>query len=466
MALSSALGAAASGLAASARRLETVGNNVANATTEGYARRDVRLQANTTAPGVQIAAISRNVDPFRLADRRIAGADAAATGLLSEQLQRIERAFGTTGSAGSLQATLDSFDAALLSAASEPESPGRLAAVVNAAHDLATRFSTVSGAIQQVRTETDSTIGRMVDRLNADLEDVSRLDRQIAAALATGDDAASLQDRRQQLVDRIATIIPLREYPRANGLISLVAVNGALLLDGAPARFGFTPAALISASSTAPLSGLTLNGRPVDTRADSLVGGGTLAAAFDLRDRVTPGLQADLDDLALSLSRRMVDADPTLAPGAAGLFTDAGAAADPANRTGLSARLAVAASVDPGAGGDPTRLRDGLAATTPRAPGDGRVLAALSVALSMPNPNSLSGEVALAVDRLATARLAADTAASTASARQSALAEAAAPDAVNTDRELQDLLQIEQIYAANARVISAVDNMLQTLLEV
>lgn len=466
MALSSALGAAASGLAASARRIETVGNNVANASAEGYARRDVRLQANTTAPGVKIAAISRNIDPVRLGDRRAAGADAAATGLLADQLQRIEQAFGTAGRAGSLQSALDTFDAALLSAASEPESPGRLAAVVNGARDLATRFSTISSTIQQIRAETDGALGRMVDRLNADLEGISRLDRQIAAALAQGDDAASLQDRRQHLVDRVATVVPLREYPRANGQTSLVAVGGALLLDGTPARFGFSPAALISASSTTPLSGLSLNGRPVDTGPGGLLDGGTLAAAFDLRDTATPALQADLDALALSLAQRLADADTTLAAGAAGLFTDAGAPVDPANRAGLSARLAVATSVDPAAGGDPSRLRDGLAATTPRNPGDGSILTALSAALSARTPKSLATEAATLVDRLATDRLASDAAASTAAARKSALAEAPSPDAVNTDQELQDLLQIEQIYAANARVISAVDDMLRTLLEV
>ncbi|MBD1206468.1 MAG: flagellar hook-associated protein FlgK [Rhodobacteraceae bacterium] len=466
MALSSALGAAASGLAASARRIETVGNNVANASTEGYARREVRLQANMTAPGVQVAAISRNIDPFRLADHRGAGADAAATALLADQLQRIEQAFGTAGRAGSLQSALATFDAALLSAASEPESPGRLAAVVNGARDLVTRFSAISSTIQQVRAETDGSIGRMVDRLNADLDRIGRLDQQIAAALAMGDDAASLQDRRQQLVDRVATVIPLREHPRANGRTSLIAISGALLLDGTPARFGFSPAALVSASSTTPLSGLTLNGRPIDAGPGSLLDGGTLAAAFDLRDRATPGLQADLDGLALSLAQRLSDSDPTLAPGAAGLFTDAGGPVDPANRAGLSARLAVAASVDPATGGDPSRLRDGLAATTTRDPGDGGILAALSASLSALTPHSLAGEAATLVDRLATARLTADAAASTAAARKSALAEAPSPDAVNTDQELQDLLQIEQIYAANARVISAVDDMLRTLLEV
>ena len=37
---------------------------------------------------------------------------------------------------------------------------------------------------------------------------------------------------------------------------------------------------------------------------------------------------------------------------------------------------------------------------------------------------------------------------------------------VDTDRELQDLLIIEQAYAANARVLETIDKMIQRLMEI
>ena len=40
-----------------------------------------------------------------------------------------------------------------------------------------------------------------------------------------------------------------------------------------------------------------------------------------------------------------------------------------------------------------------------------------------------------------------------------------AQDGVDTDQEMQSLLQIERSYAANAKVIKTVDSMIQTLLE-
>lgn len=51
-----------------------------------------------------------------------------------------------------------------------------------------------------------------------------------------------------------------------------------------------------------------------------------------------------------------------------------------------------------------------------------------------------------------------------ANARQDALTGAFLAEGVDTDQELQKLLQIEQAYAANARVITTIDEMIQQLL--
>ncbi|WP_371808891.1 flagellar basal body rod C-terminal domain-containing protein [Ruegeria sp. HKCCC2111] len=44
------------------------------------------------------------------------------------------------------------------------------------------------------------------------------------------------------------------------------------------------------------------------------------------------------------------------------------------------------------------------------------------------------------------------------------MAQIEAEQGVDTDQELQRLMQVEQTYAANARVISVVDELLETLL--
>lgn len=466
MSLSSALGAALSGLSVTARRAEVVSSNIANAGVAGYARRDLAVQSSQTAPGARVVALLRQADPLLQGERRAADADAAGKGLLAAQLAKLGQSFGATGQEGSLQSTLDRFSAALISARARPDSLPQLASLAQSAQDVQRRFVSISDSIQSLRAEADARIAADVGRLNADLAEIATLDRQIASARTAGRDSASLMDQRQVLVDRAASIVPLREVPQGNGRTLLVSLDGAVLLDGRPAVIGFARSPIISASSGAALPGLTLDGQPVSATVGGLLSGGALGAAFDLRDTVLPGLQAGLDGLAFSLGKRFQDADPTLGPGQSGLFSDQGGAIDPAQVQGLSARLRLSADIDPDQPATLRLLRDGIGSTAPGPTGDASLLSALSDAFRATTPIGIPQQAADLVDSLSLRRLSAEAEAGMAAARQSTLQESEAAQGVNTDRELQDLLQIEKAYAANARVIQTVDRMLQTLLEI
>ena len=165
-----------------------------------------------------------------------------------------------------------------------------------------------------------------------------------------------------------------------------------------------------------------------------------------------------------------------LAPGAPGLLTDGGAAFVPANELGLSERLSINAAVDPSAGGASWRLRDGLGATVPGNVGDSSGLQRLSGALSVlqvPSSGSVTttarSAAGLAGDILSAVgvqRNILDGDATYARTRQTSLMAELAADGVDSDREMQKLLLIEQAYAANARVVATVQSMLDILMEI
>ena len=115
MSITSALAGALSGLSATARQAEILSSNVANATTPGYARRQVGLGAAVLAgqgKGVQVLGVTRDVDRYLLGERRIAQAGGGDRDVRAEFLKRLEQAVGTPESAGSLAARLASFDQA------------------------------------------------------------------------------------------------------------------------------------------------------------------------------------------------------------------------------------------------------------------------------------------------------------------------------------------------------------------
>ena len=225
------------------------------------------------------------------------------------------------------------------------------------------------------------------------------------------------------------------------------------------------------------LSGLTINGYSTSTSSSSgRLHGGTLGAQFEIRDELAPSAQSQIDALARDLIERFENSsvDPTLAAGQPGLFTDAGAVFDNTLEPGLANRLALNALVDPSTGGETWRLRDGLGASNPGPTGDASLLNALSDALTqtrVPSSGDFGSSALSAFDvatgiasQLGSDRLREDQLLSFASAQFYELSERELANGVDTDSELQNLLIIEQAYAANARVIETVDEMFDTLI--
>ena len=483
MSITSALNAALTGLSATQRQAEITASNVANATTPAYARREVQLGAAVlagTGQGVMVMGITRQVDQYVLAERRLAQAGDGDRALRSEFLGKVEASIGSPDQPGSIGARIAAFDRSLIEAASRPESEARLAVVANSARSLASGLAAASQDVQQARGTADRMIARDVDALNAGLAQVQDINATLRSFSGVGRDISALLDQRQRVIDQISAIVPLREVPREGNQIALFTTGGVSLLEGTPARFGFTASNTVTAEMTLAaggLSGLTVNGRSVDTAGTSSpVLGGRLGALFAVRDDLAVTAQSGLDAMARDLVERFGTpaVDPTLAPGDPGLFTDQGAAFLPVNEAGLAARIRMNTAADPSQGGALFRLRDGLQATVPGALGSNTLLKNLHLALSAPRVLSSAGFAAgnrdmagLAADVLSdasTRRLNADSEASFASARFATLSDLEKQGGVDTDQEMQMLLVIEKNYAANAKVIQTVSNMIDTLM--
>lgn len=483
MTISGSLSSALSGLTAASRAAEIVSSNIANAMTEGYGRRELQLSSRivgASGQGVRIAGVTRITNPIAIGDRRLAQASNGDKEAKAAFLRRLEGVIGAPDQAGSLSGRIAALDRSLISAAARPESEALLSQVADAARFVANHLATASNDIQVARSRADDQIQAQVGLLNTTLARIADLNSEIRANSGAGRDASGLMDQRQQAIDQISAIIPLREVPGDSGTVALYSTTGATLIDGRAAVFGFTPVGAISPQMTlgsGALSGLTLNGRAISAAGEnSLVAGGSLAGNFAVRDELGVQAQDRLDAVARDLVERFQDpaVDPTLAIGDAGLFTDGGLAFDPGNEAGVSARLRLNAAVDPRQGGQLWRLRDGLGATTPGDVGDSSLLNALGAALNAAREPASGGFMAGArsfsvlagdyVSSVASDRLSAESEATFALGKADALKTIELEEGVDTDAEMQKLLLIEQSYSANAKVIQMVGEMIQTLI--
>lgn len=488
MSLSTALTNASTGLAGSSRLADTISNNVANAMTPGFGRRTTELTSLTLGgygSGVRVLGTFRAANPLLTAERRAADAALGASSTVDEAYQRIMAAVGEPTEPTALATRVVALETALLGATASPHSTAKLAEAVDAASDLARTVRGISEENVRIRTEAEAEIARQVDFVNQSLHAIEAINDKIASLRLTDQETAALQDERGRLIDGISSIVPVKEVTRENGRVAVFSQNGGALLDSRVWELAFTATSgplLADMTLGAPLNGLAQDrGDPAGPQPVAVGGGaglfdgGSLAALFEVRDQIVPEFNAEIDRYAEDLITRFRDLMPPAALDGAGdgLFVDGGVGGP----AGLAGRLEVNAAVDPAAGGATWRLRDGLAAVAPGPEGFGDYLEALSDAIVAPQPTAgflslnapdgaagiaaeissfFGGKVARSEDRQAYL-----------SAQQSVLAEREVNAlGVDSDAELQQLMLVEQTYAANARVLSVVDELMQKLLEI
>lgn len=437
MSLTSAISNALSGLGASSLAAEIVSSNLSNATNEAYAKREITQVSNLNG-GVQVIGVQRQRDAALHSSMNTQAASLAAAETRTEALASVEAAIGTVGEDGSLTTALDDLQTALISASAQPESTVQLEQVLFAAEELANGFNTIDNAIQSERLAADQSIATDVETVNAALSEIEKLNKQIVTFSANGRNTATLLDQRDAAVASLSELIPVRVLERDNGSIALVSRGGQVLLDGKAVTLEFTPVQTMDAAMTqasGALSGISIAGRSGDDISSRLLGG-KIEASFQVRDELMPAATSELEDTRQTLmASTSFDGD--------GLFTESN------GQLSVNAQLA----------SEPWRLRDGFAALSEGYGARAGYLDTLTTGMS-----DVSTALGDYVTGQSSKLLRAELSETAASARYSALAEAAASEGVDSDAELQSLLMIEKMYTANARVISVVDEMLDTLM--
>lgn len=489
MSISSAFNSATSGLRVSSKLASTISNNVSNALTAGYASRTTELASVSLGglgSGARVVTTTRAESPYVTSERRLSDAALAATKTRSDAWDRLLTAMGEAGADNSLSSSATQLETALMAAVASPQSTTLLTAAVDSARSLVDSLNGIADEAAAVRTEADAEIGRQVSKVNAALHRIDDLNAKITNMNLQGVDTLSLQDERGQLIDGISSIIPVRTVNREGGQVSIYSQNGAALLDGSVWELSFDPAPTTVTSNMTVANGQLsalkqdqgafLGIATVTTGTGSgAMDGGSLSALFEVRDTQVPGLTAEVDTFANDLIERFRDLMPaaSLDANGNGLFVDPAAS----GTAGLSGRITVNAAVDPDQGGAVWRLRDGLSATAQGNLGDASKLQAMSDAMAeardatgfvSQTAKNNSGTMASEISSFFAGKSArSDDDLAFLTSRQSTLKEQELnATGVDSDSELEFLSVVQQAYAANAKVLTTIDDLMQTLLEI
>lgn len=322
MSLYSAIGSAISGLNASQAGLDLVSRNIANANTPGYTRK-VQQVSNAIAGGegigvTQLAAV-RNVNSFLQQQIRSEQATTSKLNVYSNFLSRIDTMFGSPDSASSIASAVTTLETKLQAVATTPDDPAARQTFLNAAQNMASKLNTMSAQLQNMRLEAEQNISTSVTTANTALQSIADINQQIAQRQASGMSVADLQDQRDTAIDTLSQLMDIKTVARDDGTVAVFTGGGQLLLDKQAVSLTFDEHTSLDANATYDMDpsrrGVgTITLRNGTTSVDLIASGafrsGAIAGYIDMRDKILPQAQAQLDELAsqlaLSLSQETV----------------------------------------------------------------------------------------------------------------------------------------------------------------
>ncbi len=480
MSLSVALQAALSGLRANQVGIDLVSRNVSNATTEGYTRKTVPqtpLLVGGQGAGVELGQVTRQVSDQLQRQVRQGLSQAANLGTIDDFLGRLELSFGKPGDNTSLGNAVSKLADSFRTLANSPESVTAQNEVIARAEELATTLNDLGDSVQALRSEAERGIADSVAKINGLLSDIEKLNAQIVTANSAGQSTADLEDQQDRKLDELSKEIGINYYRRDNGQITITTESGRTLLDGVAHQLQFNASAQVTSIAAYPgsLNGVTIDGidlfqAPPVTPPMTEVGSGRLAALADLRDRILPQAELQLDELASVMTQQFMGLTPPLE-----LFQDGGATYNVANITGYAQRISVNQTVV----SQSWRLRDGTAAALPSTttPSDGTLPRAVidmftavqtfSGTTGLGTQFTFSQYGATFVGYQANQRQTASDRLSNQEAINDALTTRLTGESgVNVDQEMALMVQLQNAYSANARVVSAIKEMLDALLQI
>lgn len=324
MSLGQALATAMSGLRANQAALALVSSNVANAETPGYVRKSLNQIATTTADygsSVRINGVNRELDQFVQTQLRTEMSGAAYADVRSQFLANLQSVYGNPDSTGTLESALNGLTTAVQALSTSPDSQSARIAVVNAAQALAQQLNATSQGIQSLRSSAESGIGNAVTTANNAMAQIASINNQLINGKQTDASIASLLDQRDQYITQLSQLMDIRVVTNDNNQASVFTNSGVQLVGVEAAQLSFnaqgtvTPNTLWNADPTkSNLGSITINfphGGSMDLVSTGSIRSGTIAAYLELRDNTLVQAQAQIDQLAASMSSALSDKTTT-----------------------------------------------------------------------------------------------------------------------------------------------------------
>ncbi|HTW66619.1 MAG TPA: flagellar hook-associated protein FlgK [Bryobacteraceae bacterium] len=468
--LFSALTAAGQSLQAFEQAINVTQNNVTNANSPGYAEQVPQLISQPFQDGTGLAGGVQE----QTQDTRDSYADTAVQQQLSlqgmyQQLQTtlapLQNVFDVSSSSP-IPSALSQLFQSFSTWATQPDNTDYQSAVIDAAQQTATAFQQAASQLGAIQDNTTNDIQSTVTQINQDAGTIASLNAQIAQD-PTPD--AGLSAQLENTLENLSGLANIQTIAGIGGQVTV------LLGGQTPLVIGSQVNAIQSGNNTASNSGNPGAAPTIsifDSSGDDItsqITSGSLAGLLSVRDTLLPtligggqqvgGLNTLAQGLADTINNTLAAGSTTDAspyqPGAP-LFTYNSSAP-----SGIASSLAVSSTI----------TGDQLAAASPGPPfsANGTALALAGLDSSSPGPVDGQGFTQYFGSLTATVGNAVNNANTSATAQSQLVAQAQSlqqqVSGVSLDEEAVRLVQLQSSYQAASKVVTVIDQMMQSLMD-
>lgn len=228
------------GINANQLGLTVAGNNIANASTPGYVREEINLDALrptrignfSVGIGVSVTGVTSQVDKFLAERSRQASGEFEAMSAKSQVILRVENIFNEL-TKDDLSTALNSFFSSIQEVQNRPDDPSLRALVVDRGRLLADTIQSIRERIDDVRTDVSSEVESNADQINNILENIRKLNAEIVAAESgTESESAGLRSLRSQELTKLSNKIDITIIENPQGSVNIHSGGDYLLFDG------------------------------------------------------------------------------------------------------------------------------------------------------------------------------------------------------------------------------------------
>ncbi|MCX7290678.1 flagellar hook-associated protein FlgK [Janthinobacterium sp.] len=444
---------ALSGSIAAQAALNAASQNIANLQTAGYTRQGVLLTSlgagvgvRSAGNGVEVSALLRFADAYKSQQMWRAASDQGARSQTQPYLTQLERVMGDDAS--SISNGIDGFFAALNASAVDPTSTPLRQQIVTSADAMAQRFNSISTVMSNQLLSVQQQRAAIVPQANTTLANIAALNQRISTSTAAGTNVSSLMDARDQLIDGLASQMGIEVLDQPDGSRNIS------LKSGQPLVIGSMAGTLSSNMTNTGQQTLSLDFAKSSYTLDPVAIGGQMGGLGEFEQNTLKPLQQSLQDMATQLTSKV---NAQLALGK----TMAGTAGGP-----LLAYTNGKLSITPG-----FNAKD-LALSLTGAAGDSGNLQKLIEIKNQPITVSWVGSVLMSdADTQLVGKLAIYSQQNQALLKTSNTVRAQAIDdwkstsGVNKDEEAMSLVEFQNMYQANMKVISVANTLFDATLQ-